>query len=447
MGLSGIEIFKLTPRTNCKECGFPTCMAFSMKVAAGAVPIEKCPHISDEAKEKLSEATAPPMKTITIGKGENELKLGGETVLFRHEKTLVSKTLFAVQFCDDMSDEDLTRKMDNIKKVDYERIGEQMHAELVAVKYAGNKDRYLDIINQLKALNKVFILACEDVDVAAEALALVKDGKPILTGANKDNIDAMIKLAKDNGVVLGINADTIEELYALVETAEKAGYKDLILNPGNNDMAKAFEKAIEIRRTSLVGGDRTFGYPSLVFANELAGGDTYLQTALAATYILKYGSIVVLDDITFANALTLFGLRQNIYTDPQKPMRVETKLYEFSKPNADSPVLITVDFALTYFVVSGEVERSKVPVWMLIPDAGGLSVLTSWAAGKFSGSVIRQMVKDSGLEEKMTTKRLVLPGKVAVLKGDVEEELPGWEVIVGPEDALLIPKFLNELVG
>ncbi|MFZ7132769.1 MAG: acetyl-CoA decarbonylase/synthase complex subunit gamma [Eubacteriales bacterium] len=445
MGLSGIQIFKLTPRTNCKECGFPTCMAFSMKVAAGAVAIEKCPHISDEAKEKLSEATAPPMKTVVIGKGDNELKLGGETVLFRHEKTLVNKSLFAVQFCDAMSDEALKAKIENIKKVDYERIGEQMRVELVAVKYDSDKDRYLAIISQLKALNKVFILSCEDVAVAAEAVAMVKDTKPILASANKDNIEAMLQLAKDNGAVLGLNAETIEELYSLVETAEKVGCKELILNPGSKDMAKVFESTIEIRRTAVVGGDRTFGYPSIIFANELSKGDTYLQTALAATYILKYGSIIVLDDITYANALTLFGLRQNIYTDPQKPMRVEPKVYAFSNPTEDSPVLITVDFALTYFVVSGEVERSKVPAWMLIPDAGGLSVLTSWAAGKFSGSVIKQMVKDSGLEERLSKKRLILPGKVAVLKGDVEEELPGWEIIVGPEEAMQIPKFLNEL--
>lgn len=445
MGLSGIEIFKLTPRTNCKECGFPTCMAFSMKVAAGAVPIEKCPHISDEAKEKLSEATAPPMKTITIGKGDNEKKLGGETVLFRHEKTLVSKSLFAVQFCDSMSDEDLERKINNIKSVDYERIGEQMNAELVAVKYSGDKDRYLSIINQLKELNKLFVLVCDNLEVATEAVALVKDTKPILVGANDDNIDNMVKLAKDNGVVLGLNGETIEDLYSLVEKAQKNDYKELIINTGSQDMAKAFEKTIEVRRTSLVGGDRTFGYPSIVFANELAKGDSYLQTAIAASYVLKYGSIIVLDDITYANGLTLFGLRQNIYTDPQKPMRVEPKIYEFANPNENSPVLITVDFALTYFVVSGEVERSKTPVWMMIPDAGGLSVLTSWAAGKFSGSVIKNMVKESGIEDKLKTKRLVLPGKVAVLKGDVEEELPGWEIIVGPEDAMQIPKFLNEL--
>ncbi|NLP37776.1 MAG: acetyl-CoA decarbonylase/synthase complex subunit gamma [Firmicutes bacterium] len=445
MGLTGLDIFKLTPRKNCKECGFPTCMAFAMKVASGAVEIEKCPYISDEAKAKLSEATAPPMKTIKIGAGDNEKALGGETVLFRHEKTFVNRPLFAVQFDDQMADDELARKADNIKKVDYERIGEQMHAELVAVKYTDNKDRYLEIVKQLKDLNKTFVLVCDDAAVAADAVALVKETKPVLVGANADNLEDMVKLAKDNGIVLGLSAAGIEDLYALTEKAQGLDYKELVLNTTGENIAKTFEKTIEVRRTALEGKDRTFGYPSIVFVNELAKGDAYMQTALAATFILKYGSIIVLEDIEYANALPLFALRQNIYTDPQKPMRVEPKVYEFANPDAESPVLLTVDFALTYFVVSGEIERAKVPAYLAVPDAGGLSVLTSWAAGKLGASVIRDMIKNSGLEEKLTRKRLVLPGKVAVLKGDVEEELPGWEIIVGPEEAMQIPKFLREL--
>ncbi|MFZ7119959.1 MAG: acetyl-CoA decarbonylase/synthase complex subunit gamma [Eubacteriaceae bacterium] len=443
MGLNGIQIFKLTPRTNCKECGFPTCMAFSMKVAAGAVPIDKCPHVSDEAKEKLSEATAPPMKTIAIGK--DSIKMGGETVLFRHEKTLVNKSLFAVQFCDSMSDDDFQNKVANIKKVDFERIGEQMNVECVAVKYDSDKEKYLKMIDDLKELNKVFILVCEDADVAKEAIEKIKDEKPILMGATKENIEEMVQIAKESKAVLGIKADSLEELHDVVEKAEKAGYKDLIINPGTESIAKAFENTVEIRRTALVGGDRVFGYPSMLFLNDLSKGNKYLQTALASTFILKYGSIIVLDDITYPSALPVYGLRQNIYTDPQKPMRVEPKLYEFNNPTEDSPLLVTVDFALTYFVVSGEVERSKSSAWLMIPDSGGYSVLTSWAAGKFSGSVIKQMVKDSGIEEKLSKKVLIIPGKVAVLKGEIEEDLPGWEVIVGPEEAMQLPKFLNEL--
>ncbi|QSX08350.1 acetyl-CoA decarbonylase/synthase complex subunit gamma [Alkalibacter rhizosphaerae] len=445
MGLTGLEIFKLTPRTNCKECGFPTCMAFSMKVASGAVEIEKCPYISDEAKEKLSDATAPPMKTFVIGKGEAERKIGGETVLYRHEKTLVNKPVVAIGFDDTMDDAVVDGKIANIKKVDYERIGEQMNAEAVLVKCVENKEAFLALIDKLSPLNKVVLIQTKDADIAKEALEKVKDTNPVLLGANKDNIDGFVELAKAYKIALGLEADTLENLYDLVQVAEKAGHKELILNTTGKNAGEAFESTVEVRRAAITGGDRTFGYPSIVMVNEIAGGDAYMETALASAFVLRYGSIIVLSDLEYSKALPLFGLRQNIYTDPQKPMRVEPKVYNFGSPKEDSPVLLTVDFALTYFVVSGEIDRSKAPAYLLIPDAGGYSVLTSWAAGKLGGSVIRNAVKESGLEEKLTKKRLVLPGKVAVLKGDVEEELPGWEIIVGPDEAMQIPKFLKEL--
>ncbi|HHX75393.1 MAG TPA: acetyl-CoA decarbonylase/synthase complex subunit gamma, partial [Firmicutes bacterium] len=297
MALTGLEIFKMTPKKNCKECGFPTCMAFAMKVASGAAAIEKCPHISAEAKDKLAEATAPLMRTVRIGAGDAEKTLGGETVMFRHEKTFVSKTLFAVQFSDALSADVVAQKMENIRKVDYVRIGEQMHVELVAVKYAGNRERYLELVGQLKALDKIFVLVCDDADVAAAAAELVKETKPVLVGANESNLDAMVALAKEHGIALGLNAESVEEMYALAEKAQQLGYRELLLNVGTASAAQAFANAVAFRRTALVGQDRTLGYPSLVFVNELAKGDAYLQTALAACFLLKYGSIVVLDDI------------------------------------------------------------------------------------------------------------------------------------------------------
>lgn len=446
MGLTGLEIFKLTPRTNCKECGFPTCMAFSMKVASGAVEIVKCPYISEEAKSKLSEATAPPMKNFAIGTGAAERKIGGETVLYRHEKTLVNRPVIAVAFDDSMAVELVDEKIANIQKVDYERIGEQMHAEAVLVKYTGNKEAFLALVDKVASLNKIVMIYTTDAGVAKEALDKVKDTKPVLLGGNKDNAEAFVAMALEAKAALGLEAETLEALYELVQLAEKAGHKELILNTTGENTGEAFEMTVEVRRAALAGGDRTFGYPSIVMLNEISDGNEYLETALASAFVLRYGSIIVLSDLTYRTALPLFGLRQNIFTDPQKPMRVEPKVYNFANPTEDSPVLLTVDFALTYFVVSGEIDRSKSSAYLLIPDAGGYSVLTSWAAGKLGGSVIRNAVKESGLEEKLTRKRLVLPGKVAVLKGDVEEELPGWEIIVGPDEAMQIPKFLKELV-
>ncbi|WP_138205385.1 acetyl-CoA decarbonylase/synthase complex subunit gamma [Haloimpatiens lingqiaonensis] len=446
MALKGLDIFKLTPKKNCKDCGFPTCLAFSMKVAAGAVEISKCPHMDASALEKLSEATAPLMKTITVGKGESEYKLGGETVLFRHSKTFVNRNRFAIMFCDCMSDEEIDRKIANMKNVDYVRIGEEMKAEIAAINYSGNKDRYLEIINKIKnsGLKVAYMLTCEDVAVMKEALALVKDENPIVYGANKDNYKEMVELVKADKLVLGVKAPSIEELYALVEEIHKAGHKELILDPGSSSIKEAFQNTVQIRRINLDGQDRVFGYPSVIFANKLANNDKFMEVALGTLFTMKYGSIIVLDDMDYARGLSLFALRQNIFTDPQRPMRVEPNVYPINNPDDNSPVMVTVDFALTYFIVSGEVERSKVPVWMLIPDAGGYSVLTSWAAGKFTASSIAKFVKESGVEEKTKSRKLIIPGKVAVLKGDLEENLPGWEIVVGTNEALHIPKFLKE---
>ena len=445
MALKALDIFKLTPKKNCKECGFPTCMAFSMKVAGGAVEVSKCPHMSDEAIQKLSEATAPPMKTLKVGAGENEYTLGGETVLFRHEKTLVSKNRYAIAFCDCMTEEEVASKIANINKVEYERIGEVMKAEFACVTYNSNKENFLNIIKKLKAETKVaFILNVDDAEVAKEAVAELKGLNPVVLGATKDNYEAMLEVVKGDNLALGLKADNLEDLYATVELVQKAGYKELILDVTGESIKDTYVNAVQVRRIALKEQDRTFGYPSIVFVNELANGDDNMEVALSSAFTVKYGSIIVIDDISYAKALPLYALRQNLFTDTQKPMRVETKVYPINNPDENSPVLVTVDFALTYFVVTGELERSKVPCWLVIPDAGGYSVLTSWAAGKFGGSVIGNFVKECGIADMTKNRDLIIPGKVAVIKSDVQDNLPDWNVIVGTAEAMELPKFLKE---
>ena len=445
MALKALDIFKLTPKKNCKECGFPTCMAFSMKVAGGAVEVSKCPHMSDEAIQKLSEATAPPMKTIKVGAGESEYTLGGETVLFRHEKTLVSKNRYAVAFCDCMTDEQVDAKIANIKAVEYERIGEIMKAEFACVTYSGNKENFLKVINKLKEETSVaFILNVDDAEVAKEAVAVLAGLNPIVLGATKDNYEAMLEVVKGDNLALGLKAASLEDLYSTVELVQKAGYKELILDVTGENIKDTYVNAVQVRRIALKEQDRTFGYPSIVFANKLAKGDDNMEIALSSAFTVKYGSIIVIDDISYAKALPLYALRQNLFTDPQKPMRVETKIYPINNPDENSPVLVTVDFALTYFVVTGELERSKVPCWLVIPDAGGYSVLTSWAAGKFGGSVIGNFVKECGIADMTKNRDLIIPGKVAVIQSDVQDNLPDWNVIVGTMEAMELPKFLKE---
>ena len=446
MGLSGIQIFKMTPKKNCKECGCPTCMAFSMKVAQGAMDISQCPHMSEDALAQLSEATAPPMKTVKIGAGENEFSLGGETVLFRHEKTYVSKTRYAVSLCSCMDDAAIDAKLAEIPKVDYERIGERMFAELVYVNYAADtdKDRYVEIVKKAAALNRTLILGCKDVELAKAALEVCKEAKPVLNGADASNYAEMSAVATEAGVVLGVTGKDLNELYDTVAALEKAGNKNLILDVGTASIKEAYGNAVQIRRAAVKDQDRTFGYPTLVNVAALAHGDRVMQQALLSMFTMKYGSIVVVETLDYAEALPLFGLRQNVFTDPQKPMKVEPGIYALNGADENSLCLTTVDFALTYFVVSGELERSGVPCNLIISDAGGLSVLTAWAAGKLSSTSVSKFIQET-VEPKIKCRKLIIPGKVAVLKGDIEAKLPGWEVIVAPLEAVQLVKFMKDL--
>jgi len=447
MALTGIQIFKVTPKTNCKECGNATCMAFAMKVAQGAIALEKCPYLDPSVIEELSDATAPPMKTITVKSGENTYTLGGETVLERHEKTFVSKALFALSVCNAADDAHNNEVFEKYSEVDYLRIGERMYVEFLYVNYVDGKgeDRYIDLVNKAVATDRALILSVKDPAVAEKALEIAKDKNPILNGANASNYEALNALAVKYGVVLGVSGTSIEELHDTVEKIEKLGNKNLILDVGFASIKDAFRNAVEIRRSAIKGQDRTFGYPSLVNIERLAPGDPYLQAALASLFILDYGSILVLETLSYAQALPLFALRQNIYTDPQKPMRVEPGIYPINGADENAIIAVTVDFALSYFVISGELERSGVPINLIIPDAGGYSVLTSWAAGKFSAGSIAKFIEEEGIADKIKSRKLVLPGKVAVLKGELEDKLPGWEIIVGPNEAVQSVKFFKEL--
>ena len=443
MALKGIDIFKLTPKTNCKECGNPTCMAFSMKVASGAVEITKCPHLSDEVLAKVNESNAPPMKTIAVKAGDAEFKLGGETVLYRHEKTFVSKTLYAMTVCTDMEDNDA--KIAESMKVDYDRIGERMYCEYIFVNCGEKKDEFVALAQKAAAANRGVVLNCSDVETMKAAATAIKDAQPILNGADASNYEAMSAVATELGCVLGVTGADLDELYETVTKLEALGNKNLILDVGTASVKAAFEGAVQIRRAALLNKDRTFGYPTIVNVARLAAGDEAFETALASLFTMKYGSIVVLSDMTYAKSLALHGLRQNVFTDPQKPMKVEPGIYPLNKADADAPCCITVDFALTYFVVSGELERSGVPCNLLISDAGGYSVLTAWAAGKLSASTIVKFINEYEIANKINNRTLILPGKVAVLKGEVQDKLPDWNVVVGPAEAVGLVKFMKDL--
>ncbi len=440
MAVKGLDIFKLSPKKNCKECGVPTCMAFCMKVAQGALPIEKCPYMSDEAIALLSEATAPPMKAIEVG----GMKLGGETVMMRHEKTFVNRNRFAVSLCTCMDDAAVDAKLAEMKAVDYERIGEREYVEFLLVHDGGDGARLAELCKKAAAAERAVIIDTDSVDNAKLALAAIGDTKPLLNGANKDNYEAMSALAVEAGVVLGVKGADLAEIHDTVAALEKLENKNLVIDVTGATIKETFANAVLVRRTALKDGDRTFGYPSIVNLAKLCHGDVHMETALASLFTMKYGSIVVMETMRYAEALPLYGLRQNVFTDPQKPMKVEPGIYPINGATPDDPCALTVDFALTYFLVSGELERSKVPVNLLITDASGMSVLTAWAAGKFSSGSIKKFFDEYDIAGKINNRTLIIPGKAAVMKGDIQDKLPDWNVVVGTREAVELVKYLRD---
>jgi len=446
MGLTGIQIFKMLPKTNCKECGFPTCLAFAMSLASGKAELDSCPYVSDEAREQLAEASAPPIKPVAIGAGVRALKTGGETVMFRHEKTFYSPTGMAAVVNSDIDSEALDKKLKAWNALQYERVGLNLRPELVALKDVnGDTSAFASTAKKIAEESEFgLILMSNDLDTMKKAIESSGFKKPLLYAATDENADDMGNLAKENGLPLAVKADGLENLIPLTEKLTGMGVKDLVLDSGSREPKQVFWDQVLIRRAALKAGNRSLGFPTITFPCEMAANlDT--ETIIAAMLIAKYAGIIVLSDFRGDSLFPLLVQRLNIFTDPQRPMTVTEGIYEIGEPNENSPVLVTTNFSLTYFIVSGEIEGSRIPSWLLIMDTEGLSVMTAWAAGKFSGDAVGMFVKKCGIADKVAQKKIIIPGYSAAISGDMEEELPDWEVMIGPREASLIPKFLKDI--
>lgn len=449
MGLTGIQIFKLLPKTNCGECGVPTCLAFAMNLAAGKAELDKCPYVSEEAKEKLAAESAPPIRPLTIGTGEYAVKVGGETVLFRHEKTFVNPPGLAALVTTEEDEASVNGKMERFKACQYDRVGLKLRAEMFAVKDAsGDAAKFAALAKKVSdGTGAALILISEDVGALKEAAAGLADKKPLLFAATATNADAMGELAKEVACPLAVKGDgTLESVIALTEKLTSMGLKDLVIDTGSRELKKVFEEQIQMRRAALKDRFRPLGFPTLIMANEMAS-DLMEESLVAATFIAKYGGLIVLSDFQAHSLFPLFLDRLNIYTDPQRPMTAEQGIYPINNPDENSPVLVTCNFSLTYFIVSGEIESSRVPSWLCVQDTEGLSVMTAWAAGKFSGETVGTFLNKCGIKDKVKHKTVIIPGYAAGISGELEEELPGWTVTVGPREASQIPRFLKAMKG
>lgn len=448
MALKASDIQKKLPdggKKNCKECGFPTCFAFAMKLASGAVSVQKCPYLPPEVKTELEEGLAPPIKLVTIGTGANAFSIGEEEVIYRHEKTFYRPSGIAILISDKEEEGVISSKIGKLKTFQFDRVGQKLQANLYALKYEGNADQYLDLVKRVAAEGFPVILICEDLDTLFKARDLIADKNPLLYPITKENLDAALPKLKAKPAPIGIKANGIEEMIPITKRLKEEGILDIVLDPSPKSLKEMIRDYTLIRRAALKKTFRPLGYPIMSLPFMLAENKME-EILLASAGVIKYAGIVILSDFEKEMLYPLLVLRQNIFTDPRVPLAVEQKIYEIGAVSPESPVLLTTNFALTYFAVASEIENSKIPAYLCVKDTEGLCVLAAWSTGKFSGDTAGPFLKKIGIGDKVKNKRVIIPGFAARIKGELEEELQGWEVIVGPREASDLPAYLPQMI-
>lgn len=444
--MNGLQIQKLLPKTNCKECGCNTCLAFAIKLAAKKAELAECPYVSDEAKVILAAAAEPPIRTVTLGTGDDTFKAGGETVTFRHEKTFVNQTGLGLAVNDGMSDDELERRVKELGDYSLERVGEMLTPDLISIAYkSGSRDRFLTVCEKVATeWGRSIAIRTDDSEVLCAAAERLHGRRPLLASATLATVEELRRIADDTGSVLAVAADNFDDLVLMSEKLRTSGFREVFLELRADSLCEHLQNNTIIRRGALKAGIKSLGFPTLKYID---AGNPLDDAIEAGIEITKYGGLIVLREFDPAVFTSLLTLRQNIFTDPQKPIQVEPKVYPIGEPDENSPVFLTTNFSLTYFIVSGEIENAGASAWLVVPECEGLSVLTAWAAGKFGGDKIGAFVKESGLQERISSRKIVIPGYVAQISGELEEALPGWQVLVGPREAGDIESFVKNVLS
>jgi len=349
----------------------------------------------------------------------------------------------AVLVTDAMSEGEVDSRLKAISSLQYDRVGLKLKANLAAVK-SNDAGKLTALAQKAAGSGAAVMLMSDSADALKAAAASIKDQKPLLYAATKANADAMGALAKEMGLPLVVKGEgSLESVVALTEKLAGMGLKDLLIDTGTREIKKALEEQVQIRRLAIKKTYRPLGYPTVVFPAEMTK-DPVTEALFASIFVAKYGGIIVMSDLRGETLFPLLVARMNIYTDPQRPMATQKGIYPINNPTENSPVLVTSNFSLTYFIVSGELESSRLPAWLIVVDTEGLSVLTSWAAGKFAADIVGPYVLKCGIIDKIKHKKLIIPGVVASISGELEEEMPGWEIMIGPREAVHIANYLKE---
>ena len=442
MALSGLDIYKLLPKTNCRQCGLPTCLAFAMQLAKKALSIEKCPFISAEAKSILEAQALPPIRPVILGSNESKFEIGNETVIFRHEEKFRNPAGVGFIIDDSLTDAQIKAQLEKINQLKFERVGQSLEVNLVALKQNKDVKRYLEAAKLvLSHTSKQVMLISSDLSALKQAAELARERAPLLYSAREDNFTQIGAIAREFGLPLVVTAQDFDSLAKLTRELNTLGVNNLILDTGAKSVTDKIWDLTQIRRQALKRSNRALGYPALAIVDK---ADPYEEAMEAAAYIAKYAGIVMIKGVEAWEVISILTLRQNIYTDPQKPLQIDPKLYPVGKVGQNSPVLVTTNFSLTYYTVLGEVEASKIPSYILSVDTQGMSVLTAWAAEKFNPETITKSLETSGVKDVIKHKNLIIPGYVAMISGDLEDQ-SGFKITVGPKEAAGIPAFLKNL--
>ena len=439
---TAMEIYKLLPKTNCGECKFPTCLAFAMQLANQKVALDACPHVSPEAKAALEESGAPPIRLVSFGSGDLAVKMGDETQLFRHDKTFYNPTVLGLIADDGEGLDAMKAKIEEAHAMSFERVGQIMRVNSVAIRHSsGSAEDFIEGVKAAAARDLPITIMCEEPELAAKAADACADRKPLLYRATSSNIDAMAALAKERSLPLVVNAAALEELSDLADRAKKAGLNDLVLEPGSETLADMLVNMTLIRRAAVKAKFRPLGFPTMTV---LSSADGY--PSKAALGVMKYSSAVLMESMPRELVYPLLALRQNIFTDPQVPIQVKAGMYSVGDATDKSPVMFTTNFSLTYFTVRADIEKSKVPAWLLVVDTEGQSVMTAFAAGKLTPESVAKTIEDFGVKEKNARNEIIIPGMVSRMSGKLEE-LSGMKVVVGPRESSGLPKMMKTLSG
>ena len=440
MALSGIQIYKMLPQTNCKECGFPTCLAFAMKLAAKQVELGSCPYVSEESKKQLAESAAPPIRLITLKADGTEVKAGNEVVMFRHEKTFYNKPGLFLRV--KASDPDIAKKVATADAYKVNYVGMDFTINGYAIEADGDLPAAVKAVRS--ATKRPLILIGNDAAALDSSLSLLAGESALIYAADASNYEALAEVAKKHKAALVVKGDSLDALADLTPKIQAKGVEDMVLDLGGKNLGEWLARSTQARRLALKSNFKPLGYPTIFFA---AQNGVEKEAVYASQAIAKYAGFVIIDTFAPEMIYPLLVLRENIYTDPQKPIQVQPGVYEINSPKPESPVLVTTNFSITYFAVANEVEGSGLPAWLVVTDAEGMSVLTAWAAGKFDAERIAKAIKGFDVASKVSRKRVVLPGHVAVLSGELEEELPDWEIRVGPREAVDLPAFMKQVLN